>query len=110
MADKKAAATEKTYVTIDGEEYETSEVPYGNKLYTLRELSVKENDDIETASTDAQNVFNGKLNLRLCLVHSIVSPATTVEDIEKWPGRKYLVLSKAFNAINSLPVDSEGNA
>ena len=106
MAEKKAK--EKTYIIIDGEEYETTTVEYGNTLYTLRELSVQENDDIEAASTDAGGTFNGKLNLRLCLSKSIVSPETDVDRIAKWPGKKYLTLSRAFNAINSLPEDAAG--
>lgn len=95
-------------VVIDGEEYETIDVASGGKTYTLRELSVKENDDIETASTDDKGVFNGRLNLRLCLAQSIVSPPTTVDSIEKWPGRRYLLLSRAFNKVNSLPADDAG--
>ena len=108
MAEKKATAP--TYVTIDGEEYETTEVTAGSKTYTLRELSVKENDDIEDASQNPDKTFNGRLNLRLCLSASIVSPKTTVDDIGKWPGKRYLILSRAFNSVNSLSEGAGGNA
>ena len=108
MAEKKVAAP--TYVTIDGEEYETTEVAAGSKTYVLRELSVKENDDIEDASQNPDKTFNGRLNLRLCLAASIVSPKTTVDDIGKWPGKCYLTLSRAFNRVNSLSEGAEGNA
>lgn len=104
MAGKKAP----TFVTIDGEDYETIEVASGGKTWVLRELSVKENDDIEDASTDEKGKFNGRLNLRMCLATSIVSPATTIDQIGKWPGKRYLALSRAFNQVNSLPPDEAG--
>lgn len=103
MADKKPVPT---YITIDGEEYETVEVTVRDKTYTLRELSVKENDDIEDASTNPDKTFNGRLNLRLCLAKSIVSPPTTVDDMEKWSGKKYLILSRAFNRLNAVVDES----
>lgn len=106
MTEKKAKP--KTYITIDGEEYETTEVSYGSQTYTLRELSVEENDEIEEASTEADGKFNGKLNLRMCLAKSILSPETPIDKIAKWPGKKYLTLSRAFNAINSLPENAAG--
>jgi hypothetical protein len=96
-------------VTIDGEEYETLTVEYKGKKYVLRELNVDENDEIETASTDAKGTFNGKLNLRLCLVKSIVSPPTGMDDLGKWSGKKYLTMSRAFNKLNALQEDAEGN-
>jgi hypothetical protein len=110
MTEKKAPEPKKTFVTIDGEEYETVEVPYGGKTYTIRELSVDENDDIETAATDKDNVLNGRLNLRMSLMKAIVSPPTGMDDIGKWGGRKYLVMSRAFNKINSLQEDAAGNS
>lgn len=99
-------AKTKGYVTIDGEEYETVEVPFRDKTYTLRELSVKENDEIEDASTNPDKTFNGRLNLRLCLSKSIMSPPTGIDDMEKWSGKKYLVLSRAFNKLNSVADES----
>ena len=92
MTTKKVGPERKT-VTINGEEYEAADVDYGGKTYTLRELSVKENDEIEDASTDKDGKFNGRLHLRLCLTHSIVSPATNSDDIEKWPAVSYTHLT-----------------
>jgi hypothetical protein len=106
VAEKKAP---KTYVTIDGEEYETADVVYGDKVYTLRELSVDEQDEIEDSATDKEKVLNGRLNLRLSLQKAIVSPPTGVDDIGKWGGKKYLIMSRAFNKLNSLQPDAEGN-
>lgn len=103
MTDKKTQFT-----TIDGEEYETISVAYRDKLYTLRELSVKENRDIDKAATDKDGVFNGQLNLILSLATSIVSPTTSADDIEKWGGKKYLTLSRAYNKLNSLPEETPG--
>lgn len=99
MAEKKAA---KNAVTINGEDYETADVPYGDKVYTMRELSVKENRTIEKASMNEAKEFDGQMNLQLCIAQSIVSPPTTFDEIENWGGKKYLVLSRAFNKLNSL--------
>jgi hypothetical protein len=104
MADKK---TGPKFVTIDGEDYETVDVMYHDKNYTLRELSVHENDEIDDASKNEDGTYNGRLNLRLALAKSIVDPPTGIDAIEKWGGKKYLTLSRAYNTINSLP---EGNA
>ena len=101
--------TKPTYVTIDGEQYETTTVEWKGKKYVLRELNVDENDEIETTSTDEKGGFNGKLNLRLCLVKSIVSPPTGMDDLGKWSGKKYLVMSRAFNRLNALQEDELGN-
>ena len=41
---------------------------------------------------------------------AIVSPEMTESDIDDWGGKQYLTLSRAFNKVNSLAEDSEGNA
>lgn len=99
MATKKV---ESNSIEIDGETYETTSVDYRGAEYVLRELSVTENDDIETAATDKDGKFNGRLNLRLSLATSIVSPPTTADQIGKWGGKKYVLMSRAFNKLNTI--------
>ncbi len=97
------AEPETTYVEIDGEQFETKSVEHGGKTYVVRELGVQEGDDISDAATDQDGKFNERLNLRLCLSKAIVSPPTTVDDIGKWPGKRYVVVSRVFNALNTVP-------
>ena len=96
------------FVTIGDERFETAEVVSGGKTYTLRELSVQEQDDIEDATKNPDGSFNGRLNMRLALQKGIISPPITADDVQKWPSKRYVVLSRAFNKLNVVPEDESG--
>lgn len=82
-------------------------------IYRLREITVSESDAAYDASQNADKTFNSRLNQRMQLAASIVSPPTSVDDIEsgKWGVRKLVILLNAFDRLNSLPpANTEGNA
>ena len=83
---------------------DTTIVTYKNVEYTLRELTVDENDEIDDAGTGADGKTNQRLVSRLSLSKSIVDPVIGPDDIGKWGGKQYLTLLRAFNEVNALPV------
>lgn len=95
-------------IEIDGEVYDTEPVVYKGTRYVLRELGVDEDDNLAEASTDKDGKFNGRLHLRMSLAAAIIEPKTSIDDIGKWPGKKYVALSRAFNRLNTIPEDSSG--
>lgn len=99
MATKKA---EPNTIEIDGETLETITVTHAGTDYVIRELTVKENDTIEDASRKADGTFDGRLNLRMCLAAALVSPQVSVDSMDKWGGKKYVVLSRGFNKVNTV--------
>lgn len=78
--------------------------------YRLREITVPESDAAFDASLNPDKTFNSRLNQRLALCSSIVSPATNMDEIERWGVRKLMRLLEVFDRLNSLPAaDTEGN-
>jgi len=106
----KSAAKEPTYITIDGEEFETATVVDRNKTYVIREISVEENQTIEKAATGKDGKYDFHLSMVLSLAQGIVSPPTSPDDIGKWPGRRYVLVSRAFNRLNTVGPESDPNA
>lgn len=90
------------YLEIDGERYATETVEFEGELFTVRELSADEGDDIGEAATGPDGKFNARLNTRLLLSRSLVDPQKTVEQVGKFGGRKYLTILQAFNRMNNL--------
>ena len=105
MADKKAP--EPTYIEIDGEQLETAEVEFRGTTYTMRELTVGENEEVDKGAKTPDGTYDGNLLMKLAITKSIISPPTDADDLQKWGGKKYLVISRLYNRLNSLP---EGNA
>ena len=83
---------------------DTKTVTYKGVEYTIRELTIDENDAIDDAGKDAKGATNDRLVSRLSLSKAIVDPMTSVDDIGKWGGKKYLTILRAFNEVNTLPV------
>lgn len=78
--------------------------------FRFREVTVQESDDAYDASLNEDKTFNQRLNQRLLLVSSIVSPKVAVDDIGKWGIRKLIAMLDAYDRINALPAaDIEGN-
>lgn len=81
------------------------------KIHRFREVTVQESDDAYDASLNEDKTFNQRLNQRLLLASSVVSPAISVDDIGKWGVRKLIAMLDAYDRINALPAaDVEGNA
>lgn len=98
------------YVTVNGEQYETDTFTHGGVTYTMRELSVKEQDDAEDASKQPDGSSSARLGMRLSLQMSLVEPSVSVEAMEKWPGKRYLLAARCFNKLNYLTDTDEGKA
>lgn len=96
-------------VDADGLRWEKVDV-FGT-LYTLREVTTEEEDAAFDAAELPDDKINARLQRRLLLCSSIVSPAVSVDEIAKWPGLKTRSLMWVMDRINSLPAaDAEGNA
>lgn len=118
MAEKKAnggtpkfGAVTGTGVTDEGFAYE--DIYISEKLtYRLREITVDEGDTAFDASQNPdKTTFNGRLDSRMRLSFSIVSPPTTVDEMARWPTKRLLTLLTSYDRLNNLPpADAEGNA
>lgn len=79
--------------------------------YRLREITVEESDAAWDASQNPDKTWNARLNHRMQLAASIVTPPTTVDSIAKWSRKKLAFITQEFDALNDLPpADTEGNA
>jgi hypothetical protein len=96
--------------TDEGLEYE--DIFINEKLtYRIRELYVDEGDSAWDASQNPDKTYNGRLDSRMRLAFSIVSPAVTVDDIARWNQKRLLAMLAAYDRLNNLPAaDAEGNA
>jgi hypothetical protein len=80
-------------------------------VYRVRELTTQEEDDAFDAAELPDDKINARLQRRMLLSFSIVSPKVAVEDIQAWPGLKRRCLELVMDRMNSLPpADAEGNA
>ena len=79
------------------------DVAYNGTTYRLRELLVEEADTAFDASLNPDKTFNGRLNSRLGLCSSIISPPTTLDEIGKWPNVKLGALLAVYDRLNNLP-------
>lgn len=85
--------------------------PVGREWFQIRAITVGESDAAYDASLNGDGTFNARLNGRLELAASIMSPKVVVDDFERWPTGKLLALLNASVDINRLPpADAEGNA
>jgi hypothetical protein len=87
------------------------EVTYEGTTYRIRQILVDEADAAYDASVQPDKSVNYRLNSRLALAASIVSPTTGVDDMGKWSNVKLAVMLSVYDRLNSLPAaDAEGNA
>lgn len=79
--------------------------------YRIREITVDESDAAFDASQNPDKTYNPRLNQRLELASSIVTPAVTLDEVGKWSKVKLQSLLYVHIRLNSLPpADTEGNA
>lgn len=78
--------------------------------YRIREITVPEWDAAFDAASTGPDTINPRLRSRLELCSAIVSPVTTLNDMDNWSKAKLLRLLEAYDKINNLPpADAEGN-
>lgn len=70
--------------------------------FTFRELSVKENDSCIDAARKPDGSIDGRINMRMMIAKSSVTPKITVDDITTLPNRVYLKIAEFVNDINSI--------
>ena len=86
------------------------DVAYIGTTYRIRQITVDEGDEnYDAAMNEKTGKFNGRLNSRLNLAASIVSPSTSIDDMGKWPGAKLVTLLRVWDELNLLKdADTEG--
>ena len=90
-------------IEIDGEALATETFEYAGTLYTVREITVDEGDQIGEATTGPDGKINFQLNTRMSLSKGLVTPPTSIEQIGKFGSRKFGLVLRTFNRLNSLP-------
>lgn len=91
----------RTGTTEDGLRWEETE--YAGTTYRLREVTVEEMDTAFDAALNPDKTYNGRLQSRVALCSSIITPTTTIDDIGKWPNAKLIALLRAYDKLNVLP-------
>lgn len=80
--------------------FEQKTVSVAGKEFTLRELSVQENDDCADSARGPDNMINGRTMVRLMIMASCVDPKMTPMLLAKLPQRVYAKLYDAVNELN----------
>jgi hypothetical protein len=108
MANK--APVVETGVTETGLAWRDTE--YGGTTYRIRQITVDEGDaNYDASLNEKTQKFNGRLNSRLNLAVSIISPPTSIDDMGTWAGAKLVALLRVWDDLNLLKdADTEGNA
>jgi hypothetical protein len=81
--------------------FRTTKTTLGKTEYTLRELSVKENDDCTKMAKQADGTFDGRIMMRMMVLKSIVTPETKDTDLGELPQRLYLRLCDLVSDLNA---------
>lgn len=85
----------------EGFGWATEKAP-GDWQFTVRELTVKENDQIFDSSKKSDGTIDDRANLRMALVAALVKPSISIDDIDGWPGTRLSYVAQAFNKVNSV--------
>lgn len=95
---------------------ELIELPFAEKVvkisgreFTLRELTVEENDMAADASRKPDGTIDGRLMMRLMIISASVSPKLTAEAMAKMPQRAYIRIYDAVQELNSVDFDADGD-
>lgn len=106
MTTKRAVETKGT--DENGLRWEDAEI--AGTVYRVREVTVEESDTAFDASQNPDGTFNPRLNQRMLLSTSIVSPDTGLDTIARWGVAKLVALLAVYDRVNSLPpADTQGN-
>lgn len=80
----------------------TRSVKVGEQEFSFREMSVKESDACLDAARKEDGTIDGRLNMRMIISKSSVSPKISVDDIARMPNRVYLKFAEFVNDLNSI--------
>jgi hypothetical protein len=95
---------------VDEDGLRWEDVSVFGTTYRVREITVDESDTAFDASQNPDKTFNPRLNQRLELVASVVSPPITIDQIGKWTMVKLRALLYVHDRVNTLPAaDAAGN-
>lgn len=103
MTDKDKPVVGPGTVDIDGETLHTSTVDIDGVLHTIRELTIDEGDAIGEQSTQPDKSINFRLQNRLTLAKALVTPVVSADQVGKWGARRYAIILREFNNLNSIP-------
>lgn len=104
VTEKKANGIGPGSMDVDGEMLGTFTFEMDGTRHTVRELTVDEGDDAWEAAKGPDGKVNDRLNTRMLLSKAMVSPTTSAEAIGKFGNRKYQMVLREFNKLNSLPL------
>lgn len=81
------------------------------KTYRLTRIWITQSDEAYDAAQTEDDKFNPRLNTRMRLAFSIVTPETTIDSLEKLTEFDLSILFRGFDRLNRLPpADDAGNA
>ena len=87
--------------------FRTSKVAVGKIEYSVRELSVKENDLCVLAARQPDGSIDGRIMMRMMVLKSIVEPSLTDTELGELPQRLYLRLCDAVTDLNAEDVEED---
>lgn len=94
----------------DGRPYDDVFLGEG-KTYRMTRITLVEADEAWDGSQNQDGTVNLRLNNRMQLVSSIVSPKTTLDDLATLTAIEVDALFRGYSRLNVLPpADPEGNA
>jgi len=81
--------------------FRTTIVTLGGVQYTLRELSVKENDACVAAAKQPDGSFDGRTMMRFMVLKSVVEPKMSDTALLELPQRLYLRFCDVVSDLNA---------
>lgn len=105
MTEKKADGLGPGSIEIDGERLATFSWEDEGRKFTVREVTRDEISAINEATQGPDGKSNDTLNTNMALAKALVEPARTPETIGKFGNRTFLRILRAYNDLNSLPIE-----
>lgn len=90
--------------------FRTTKVDIGGVEYSLRELSVKENNACVAASKQTDGTFDGRIMMRMMVLKSVVEPKLVDTALDELPNRLYLRLCDVVSDLNADEEDVDDEA
>ena len=81
--------------------FRTRKSMVGGTEYTVRELSVKENDLCTLAARQPDGTFDGRIMMKMMVLKSVIEPKLTDAELAELPNRLYLKLCDVVSDINA---------
>jgi len=81
--------------------FRTRKTTVGSVEYTVRELSVKENNLCTLAARQPDGSFDGRIMMKMMVLKSVIAPRITDSELDELPNRLYLRLCDVVSDINA---------